>query len=240
MALLRRVAHAMPFARRLYRVIRDSYLRYRLRDVDIETIFTDIYCGHQFGGRHSASGPGSELDQTGVIVREIPRLCGELAVSTMLDIPCGDFHWMSTVDLSGIEYVGADVVKQLVAENARKYRRTGVAFRQLNIRRDALPKVDLVLCRDCLVHFSFEDAFAAIDNICRSRSEYLLTTTFVSRTSNRDIVTGQWRTINLEIPPFDFPEPVRIICEACTEVEGEYRDKALGLWRVEDLRARAR
>jgi len=100
-----------------------------------------------------------------------------------------------------------------------------------------VPKVDLVFCRDCLVHLSFEHVFAALRQICASESQYLLTTTFVDRQQNGDIATGNWRPLNLRVAPFEFPESLLLVNEKCTEDGGQFRDKSLGLWKVSDLRA---
>ena len=87
------------------------------------------------------------------------------------------------------------------------------------------------------MNFSFADISLAIDNICKSKSEYLLTTTFTERKNNSDIETGQWRVINLHIPPFNLPKPEKVIFEGCTEGDGtNYKDKALGLWKISDIR----
>jgi hypothetical protein len=154
----------------------------------------------------------------------------------MLDIACGDFYWMSRVDLRTVDYTGADIVADLIMHN-RRYEMSNIRFRKLDLLKEKLPKVDLVLCRDCLVHFSFKDAFAALRNVCESGSTYVLTTTFTSRRCNRDIATGQWRPLNLEDAPFSFPLPLKSIDEGCTECEGAFSDKSLGLWRVADIGA---
>ena len=143
---------------------------------------------------------------------------------------------MNTLNLEGVDYLGADIVDGLIQDNMEQYVRKNVKFQYLDLIHDELPKVDLIFCRDCLVHFPFKDIFLALHNICSSGSGYLLTTTFPSRQGNGDRLTGQWRPLNLEIPPFDFPEPRRIIHEACTEGEGAYHDKSLGLWRIEDIK----
>jgi hypothetical protein len=62
-----------------------------------------------------------------------------------------------------------------------------------------------------------------------------MTTTFTECEENVDIVTGDWRIINLQIPPFSLPEPVLILNEECTEGDGTYADKSLGLWKISDL-----
>jgi hypothetical protein len=41
--------------------------------------------------------------------------------------------------------------------------------------------------------------------------------------------------LNLQLPPFNFPAPLRLIEENCTEDGGKYADKSLGLWRLSDL-----
>jgi len=200
-----------------------------------EHVFTNIYEKNVWGGSDSSSGTGSDHYQTRIIARTIPDLVSAFHIETILDLPCGDFHWMSRVDLSGIEYIGADIVKALIRKNRQQHGRPGVSFRRLDLIADKLPCVDLILCRDCLVHLPFADVFAALTNICRSDAEYLLTTTFPDRTANSDISTGDWRPLNLERAPFFLPPPVSIINEGCTEGGGYFRDKSLGLWSVADI-----
>lgn len=200
-------------------------------------VFTDIYANNTWGGCDSFSGTGSDLHQTRIIARQIPALLSELRVTKMLDAPCGDFHWMSRVQLNGVDYIGADIVDNLTVANREQYERPGVRFRTLNLIDDRLPRVDLILCRDCLVHLPYADIFSALDNIVRSGATYLLTTTFPARNENRDILTGDWRPLNLEAAPFSLPAPLRIIREGCTEGDGYYADKSLALWRVDHLRA---
>jgi hypothetical protein len=144
---------------------------------------------------------------------------------------------MKDVDLAGIDYVGADIVADLVARNKRDYGKSGMRFERLDLMKDKLPKMDLIFCRDCLVHLCFKDIFAALENVCKSRSVYFLTTTFTGRKENSDILTGQWRVLNLEARPFRLPKPMRIIVEGCMTFNGDFRDKALGLWRMADIEA---
>ena len=233
---LNEIARKISALRSVSSVLGNKYRTYRLKAKTIEQIFTAIYENQEWAGKHSASGPGSTIDQTRTIIREIPTLLYEFNISTILDIPCGDFNWMKEVHLSNIDYTGADIVKDLIRQNVAKYTGGGLRFERLNLIEDELPKVDLVLCRDCLVHFSFADVFLALHNICDSGSRYLLTTTFTGRTVNSDILTGQWHVLNLELAPFMLPRPLRIINEGCTENSGAYEDKSLGLWSISEIR----
>src|SRR5215510_5182756 len=99
---------------------------------------------------------------------------------------------MQTVPLGNIHYTGADIVRDLIVENRRKNRNR--KFLVLDITRDRLPCADLVLCRDCLLHLTFEEILMAIANIRQSGATYLLATTFLENPVNVDIKTGHWRT----------------------------------------------
>ena len=202
-----------------------------------QEVFTRIFEQDFWRGRASRSGAGSVREQTRVIEREIPRLARELGVHSLLDIPCGDFHWMQHVDLAGIDYLGADVVPALIEGN-RQFERPGRRFALLNLLNDALPRHDLLLVRDCLVHFSYADIGRALRNILGSGSRYLLTSTFPARSANKDIQTGQWRALNLQLAPFEFPAPLRLVNEGCTEDKGKHADKSLALWEIAALQER--
>ncbi|MDX1548814.1 MAG: class I SAM-dependent methyltransferase [Rhodothermales bacterium] len=197
--------------------------------------FRQIYRTNHWGGDDSVSGAGASRRQTRRIEQALPPLLDALGVRTLLDLPCGDFGWMRHVPLPGIAYIGADVVPELVAENQQRYGTATRRFVVLDLTADALPEADLLLCRDALVHLSFEAIFRAFANVRRSAIPYLLTTTFPACTVNEDIVTGDWRVLNLERPPFALPPPLRLLGEECTEGGGRYRDKSLGLWRTADL-----
>jgi hypothetical protein len=203
---------------------------------DLRERFTAFYRNNTFGGTRSRSGEGSSLAQTAVIRRELPKLVAELGIKSFVDAPCGDWFWMKETELGVAEYIGVDIVEQLVELNNRQFEAPSRRFLCLNLATDALPQADLIFCRDCLVHLNFRDIRRVIANFQRSESRYLLTTTFTNRERNVDLEGKDvWRTLNLQTAPFNFPPPLRIINEGCTEAEGLYFDKSLGLWRLGDL-----
>lgn len=205
--------------------------------VDPVEAFREAFRSNLWGGE-SRSGPGSTPDQTGAIEAAIPVLCERLGVRRLLDIPCGDFSWMAKVELHGASYVGADLVPEIVDRNRARHARSDRAFVELDLVGSELPAADLVLCRDCLVHLSHAGVQRALANIARSETRWLLTTTFPGEPENIDIVTGDWRPIDLEKPPFDLPRPMELLNEGCTEQDGAFADKSLGLWPVSVLTAR--
>lgn len=199
----------------------------------MKDIFTDIYLRNGWGDFESVSGPGSNLSQTQIIREKLPDLIRKFSVKTFLDIPCGDFNWMQEVELDIDLYIGADIVDEIVEINNLKYRNEHRYFTKLDLTQNPLPAVDLVFCRDCLVHLSLLDILKSLTNLKNSQSKYLLTTTFTQIENNPDIVTGGWRPLNFQKKPFCFPEPLSMINENCP-TEG-FSDKSLGLWKIADI-----
>jgi hypothetical protein len=230
----------MRLAWRRMRTVAGAFVNSRIErgirgDLSLRDIFAKVYETNFWGSPDSHSGTGSDLVQTAEICKRIPDVVAHFGIRSMLDIPCGDFHWMKEVDLE-IDYIGADVVEELMRRNQELFNTPLRRFIVCDITKDPLPRVDLVLCRDLLVHLSFRDAFMALRNLSLSGSKYLLTTTFKERSRNFDIpTTGKWRPLNLELEPFKFGDPLSLINEKCTEGNGSWSDKSLGLWRIADL-----
>lgn len=206
-----------------------------LSELSIEERFARIYQTNLWFDAESRSGTGSNLDETAQLRASLPCLLRRLNTRRLLDVPCGDFNWMSHVDLSGIEYIGGDIVQPLIEANRERYSSAARRFLKVDVINGPLPQADVILCRDCLVHFSFANIIAAFQTMKSSGAEYLLTTTFPAREVNKDIVDGDWRPLNLEALPFLLPAPIDVIVEGCTEEGGAYADKALAVWRVADL-----
>ena len=198
------------------------------------SVFDEIYRTNRWESPETVSGYGSTLDQTGAVTAALPKLLRRFRIRTMLDLPCGDFNWMQHVDLSGIAYMGADIVGDLVEAN-QQYTTESIRFCVLDLLTSELPNVDLILTRDCFVHLTFEQILIAFENIVGSGIQWILATTFFGRRENQDIDTGDWRPLNLELPPFCLPQPVRLINEKCTEGDGAFADKCLGLWHRDDI-----
>ncbi|WP_191859187.1 class I SAM-dependent methyltransferase [Hanstruepera ponticola] len=196
--------------------------------------FTYIYNTNYWNGEESISGGGSDLVHTKVVVEEIGALIKQMNIHSVLDIPCGDFAWMQYANLHGASYIGGDIVDDLIVTNTKAFSHNpALQFKVLDLTSDPLPKSDILINRDCLVHLSNHDIFKALQNIKNSGCTYLLTTTFPEHTVNTDISTGHWRALNLEKPPFNFCQPLHLISEQYNNPK--YSDKSLGLWRVDDL-----
>jgi hypothetical protein len=204
---------------------------------DLNTVFTAIYRTNRWGSEETRSGTGSERARTRRVAVELGRLIRDLDIRSILDIPCGDFNWMQDVRLDGVRYSGYDIVAELISANAARHGGPGRSFRVLDFTADPVPKddlkADLILCRDALVHLSYQHIFAALKHFHDDGSKYLLTTTFSSTQENVDIGPGWWRPVNMQRSPFNLPEPLCTLSDK--ESDDFYADKVLALWDLQAL-----
>jgi hypothetical protein len=183
----------------------------------------------------SLSGPGSSLDNTKELRERLPVVLEALGVRSLLDAPCGDFNWMQSVRFPVERCIGVDVLREVIAQNEWRHASAQRSFTRADLTQHQLPLMDAILCRDLLTHLPFADIFAVLANFKRSGATYLLATTFTGARQNRESSGGDWRTLNLTAPPFNFPPPKMIINENCTEGGGSFGDKSLGVWNLSEL-----
>jgi hypothetical protein len=174
-----------------------------------EDKFTWIYKNNYWSSNESFSGTGSTLEYTKNLRKELPNLFSRYSIQKVFDAPCGDFNWMShLLPLVKIKYIGGDIVKPLIDNLNIKYKSDRISFLHFDLIREIPPEVDLMICRDLLFHLSFQDTKSVLENYIKSKSTYLLTTTHKNIDSsfiNRDILTGNFRRIDLFSKPYNFP-----------------------------------
>ena len=198
--------------------------------------FQRIHDAGLWGAEASTSGLGSEMYATTVLRAELPRLLKKLGVTSLLDAPCGDAGWIGRMKLD-LDYIGIDIVPSLIEANRRRVAggESSGRFLVADITRDALPRADVILCRDCMVHLSFDNIVRAVARFRMSGARFLLVTTFPEWEGNRDCEDGDWRALNFEREPFQWVPPVELVSENCTEAGGGWRDKSLGVWRLAEI-----
>ena len=158
----------------------------------------------------------------------LPVLLKKYNVKTVVDAPCGDYNWILHLDYRFEKYTGIDIVQKLIEKN-KKYENERVKFFAGDILTYNIPSSDLIFCRDCFIHLTFKQIFKALENFKKSGAGFIMLTSY-DNCRNEDVLAGQFRKINLLLPPFNFPAPKDIIQELPSE-EGKY----FCLWKLEDL-----
>jgi len=201
-------------------------------------VFSYIYDSKHWYDGESFSGPGSSLSSTSIIRLLLPAILRAIGANTLLDAGCGDFNWMKElVEELGLDlYFGVDIVQSVIDENQKKYGTDKIVFMNLDIAEDPLLKVDVIMCRDVLAHLSYEDIHLVLSNFKKSGATYLLASSFSAiRDNNLEMLSGNFRSVNLQLTPFNFPEPLISIFEFSSEEKMVRYGKRICLWRIADL-----
>ena len=202
-----------------------------------EIIFHRKYFDKKLSWHHpkkseSLSGDGSGIIQTNIIRKEIPKIINKYKIKTIFDTACGDFFWMKYLINKKVDYIGGDIVKKIINLNIKKNKKKNIKFLHIDFTNYNIPKSDLIICRDALTHLPLKMGIKSKKNFIRSKSKYLLSTTYTNTKKNIDIPKGNFRPINLSIKPFLLGEPIILINEKCSEKNFKYKDKSLGLWKI--------
>lgn len=197
-----------------------------------KSVFSEIYRTNHWGDPESRSGAGSTISYTAALRDDLPKVLKEIKAKSLLDAPCGDFNWMKEARLDLKEYIGADIVSEIIAENQRKYGNENRRFLVLDITEDNLPQVDVIFCRDVFIHLSFSDVFRALAKFKESKSKYLIASTSPIIQENINVITGSMHNLNLELPPFNLPKPIRLIDDR----QKGFIERWMGLWKIEDIK----
>ncbi len=203
-----------------------------------EEKFTIIYksgfwAGYKFKNK---SGSGSSLSATTNIRNELSVFLREYDIKSIFDVPCGDFNWMSELELEYVDYIGGDIVKELVSVNQNKYANNNkFKFLHFDLLRDELPHVDIIFIRDLFIHLSNEQVSLIMSKVLSSKIRYIITTTYPELKENKSVSNGdRWRKINLEIMPFNLPKPMLYLDDSWSE-DKVHSEKKMGVWKILDL-----
>ncbi|WP_409438911.1 hypothetical protein [Psychromonas sp. GE-S-Ul-11] len=199
---------------------------------EYKNTFTNIYKNNVWNSDESRSGPGSEKLVTKTLVKGINSFLSQYEISSIFDCPCGDFNWFKNVDYSNVTYLGGDIVKEIIQDNLINYFNLETNFIEFDLTSQNMPASDVWLCRDCFIHLSNKDIKKVLNNFIESHIEYCLLTTMIDVKNNKDILTGQWRLLNLQAPPFNFPIPL----EVYEDSKNASRHKVLALWSKEQIK----
>lgn len=197
----------------------------------MKEIFEDIIRHHRW--QDTLCGTGSTMNFTEPLRKNLKSFLENYNFKSMLDAPCGDYSWMSQTELpSGFKYIGGDIVQDLITSNKEKY--PNVEFHCIDITTDTLPDVDVLFCRDCLIHLSNADIRKAFDNIVKSNIQYVMLTNYHDIETG-DITTGAFRGTNFASAPFGFEPPIDSIFDWIPGTSNRDQKKDMSLWHRNTL-----
>jgi SAM-dependent methyltransferase len=185
-------------------------------------IFTSIYSRDSWT---HGSGPGSTPAYTAEYRKFLTNYMRSSNVKSVLDVGCGDWQFSQLVDWSGINYLGIDIVPEIIESHKREFGRENVRFEVLDLVDEEPPNADLVIIKDVLQHLSL----ASTDRILRKLSSFdrVLIAQDVSHGINHDCHDGGFRQLDVASPPFnlvvrkvfDFGRNSKIVYEWCPRLK---------------------
>jgi hypothetical protein len=198
--------------------------------VNLQRRFSKVYEQNLWGDSESRSGPGSRRDSGQAVhsINVLNKLCSEYRISSISDVPCGDFNWFHDFlyPNPGISYTGYDIVPDLITRNRRIFRYN---FELLDVTSQIPPPADLVFCKDLFNHLIYRSIANSLLNMISSNSKFLLVSNNFDYIENVDLVDNVntqtehgSRHFDLTRAPFHFPNPI-------------WNDHYLGFWLLAEL-----
>jgi hypothetical protein len=106
---------------------REKWYPKNISEEEAKKLFKDAWTEDYYRrlGWHEGNGVyiwyGSALQATRHTINALPNIFSKYEIKSILDSPCGDFHWMKEVDLSAVKYIGVDLVEAQIERNLSLY-----------------------------------------------------------------------------------------------------------------------
>ena len=135
----------------------------------------------------------------------VQTLINREQVSKILDLGSGDGMLTSHLDLRGKKYVGIDASKYAIEKATLLNRGVNAQFILADARSYKYSGYDLIICKDVLQHLSNESVQRILEKVKRNnRLAIFVNDTVTGVKQNHDIRDGEYRPLNILMPPFDF------------------------------------
>lgn len=176
-----------------------------INSLDCKEVFTDIYARKVWGdGSGGGSGeqakPYCKFVEGYVLMSRIIKTDGQLIV---LDIGCGDLAIAKGIEWGDALYIGVDSADQSWPAVDLGQR---CIMRNFDALTKPLPEADLILCKEVLQHLSNEQVQTLLDRTAHYPRRLFTNSTFLNgKEVNEDITTGDFRAVDLTLPPFNQP-----------------------------------
>ena len=111
---------------------------------------------------------------------------------TVCDLGCGDFNIGKQLAKHTKNYIGIDIVENLIERNKTLFKDKNLEFQCLDIVEDELPKADCIILRQVLQHLSNTEILKVVEKL--SNYKFIILTEHLpvgDFESNKDIISGQ-------------------------------------------------
>ena len=178
----------------------------------MQQAFEDIYKNAVWGESadptsevKGTSGTGSNLESTLYWRMFLARFLKANHITSVVDAGCGDWEFSHTIDWTGIDYKGFDIVDSVVQADKKKYEAPNIHFFTQNMIESELPPADLLISKHVLQHLPNEAVAKFIPQFAKYKHVLIVNgvNPITLSSDNPDIVPGDYRDLDITAPPFD-------------------------------------
>lgn len=175
------------------------------------SVFKEIYDKSLWG---VGSGGGADPANLGTYLPYLQNFITQKRICSIVDVGCGDWQYMSRVDLTAVRYLGIDCVPSVIEANRVKYAKENVAFQCGDFLTLDLPSADLLICKDVLQHTSNQDILSFLPQLRKFKHCLLINDVGGNR---REIagVDRNYAGLDLQAPPFSLKGEVVLELLVC-------------------------
>lgn len=163
--------------------------------------FQEIYEKNEWS---YGSGPGSLEIHTRGYRAFLQHFLSQNKITSVVDMGCGDWQFSKFIDWKGINYQGYDVSPMVVRRNNDEFTAENISFTLYSGNTAELPAADLLIAKDVLQHLPNQTIFDFLPNL--KKYKYALLTNCTNprdgNNVNQDIELGDFRYLDLRLPPF--------------------------------------
>ena len=175
------------------------------RTAVFDAIYRDAEWGRDATGA-GTSGAGSRAESTTLYRAFLAQFLRRNHIHSVVDAGCGDWEFSQTIDWTGIDYKGYDIVPAVIARDTQKYAQCNVQFFVADIVEADLPRADLLIVKHVLQHLPNADVQTFLTRQLHKYKHVLLVDGVMEHSlsaDNHDIDTGQYRPLDPTRPPFN-------------------------------------
>ena len=190
--------------------------QFQFHRLDRRETFRRIYARNLWGGDKGqfCSGLGSTDGHAEAYAAMVRAFIAEHGVRSVVDLGCGDFRVAARFITPELDYVGVDIVPELIAHHRKNHSTPTIRFLCADMLEDALPTADLCLVRQVFQHLSNTEIQQALGRLGQFR--HVIVTEHVPdptrlRAPNRDKPHGpdtrlpEGSGVFIDAPPFSVP-----------------------------------
>lgn len=153
------------------------------------------------------SGSGSTAAATVIYRAYLQAFLKQHDIKSVVDAGCGDWEFSRTIDWTGIDYKGYDIVADVIEKNKKRNKLPNVSFFVGNITEIDLPPADLVISKHVLQHIPNRDVSAFLKQLPKYKHALLVNGVgdVTLSSTNPDILPGEYRALDPTAAPFLLP-----------------------------------